>query len=100
MPNLADLCTNALRSATKSRDYDTSEAKLQQALSIYKKNFSRTGIAMTLSELGLLYMHQAQWQNAQDYFNRSIAVYHYLRDSDKVTQVTESLEKVKLERAR
>jgi tetratricopeptide (TPR) repeat protein len=38
-------------------DYDTSEAKLQQALSIYKKNFSRTGIAMTLSELGLLYRH-------------------------------------------
>ena len=55
---------------------------------------------MTLSELGLLYMHQAQWQNAQDYFNRSIAVYHNLRDIDKVTQVTKSLEKVKLELAR
>lgn len=55
---------------------------------------------MTLSELGLLYRHQAQWQNAQDYFNRSIAVYDYLRDIDKVTQVTESLKKVKLELAR
>jgi tetratricopeptide (TPR) repeat protein len=81
-------------------DYDASEAKLQQALSIYKNNFSRTGIAVTLFELGLLYMHQAQWQNAQDYLNRSIAVYHYLRDIDKVTQVTESLEKVELELAR
>ena len=81
-------------------DYDASEAKLQQALSIYKNNFSRTGIAVTLFELGLLYRHQAQWQNAQDYFNRSIAVYQYLKDSDKVTQVTESLEKVKLELAR
>ena len=78
-------------------DFDASEAKLQQALSIYKNNFSRTGIAVTLFELGLLYRHQAQWQNAQDYFNRSIAVYDYLRDIDKVTQVTESLEKVKLE---
>jgi tetratricopeptide (TPR) repeat protein len=81
-------------------DYDASEAKLQQALSIYKNNFSRTGIAVTLFELGLNYMHQAQWQNAQDYFNRSITVYQYLRDIDKVTQVTESLEKVKLELAR
>jgi tetratricopeptide (TPR) repeat protein len=78
-------------------DYDASEAKLQQALFIYKNNFSCTDIAVTLFELGLLYMHQAQWQNAQDYFNRSIAVYDYLRDIDKVTQVTESLEKVKLE---
>jgi uncharacterized protein HemY len=73
---------------------------LQQALAIYKNNFSRTGIAVTLSGLGLLYRHQAQWQNAQDYFNRSIAVYRYLRDIDKVTQVTESLKKVKLELAR
>jgi tetratricopeptide (TPR) repeat protein len=78
-------------------NYDASEAKLQQALSIYKNNFSRTSIAVTLFELGLLYMHQAQWQNAQDYFNRSIAVYDYLRDIDKVTQVTKSLEKVELE---
>ncbi len=67
-------------------DCDASEAKLQQALFIYKNNFSRTGIAVTLFELGLLYMHQAQWQNAQDYFNRSIAVYDYLGDIDKVTQ--------------
>jgi tetratricopeptide (TPR) repeat protein len=81
-------------------DYDASEAKLQLALSIYKNNFSRTGIAVTLFELGLHYMHQAQWQNAQDYFNRSITVYQYLRDIDKVTQVTQSLEKVKLELAR
>ena len=81
-------------------DYDASETNLQQALSIYKNNFSRTGIAVTLFELGLLYIHQAQWQNAQDYFNRSIAVYNYLGDIDKVTQVTESLEKVKLELAR
>ena len=78
-------------------DYDASEAKLQQALSLYKNNFSRPGIAVTLFELGLLYRHQAQWQNARDYFNRSLAVYDYLRDSDKVTQVTENLEKVKLE---
>ncbi len=81
-------------------DYDTSEAKLQQALALYKNNFSRTGIAVTLFELGLLYRHQAQWRDARDYFNRSIAVYQYLRDSDKVTQVTESLKKVKLELAR
>jgi tetratricopeptide (TPR) repeat protein len=80
-------------------DYGASEAKLQQALSLYKHNFSRPGIAVTLFELGLLYRHQAQWQNARDYFNRSIAVYDYLRDIDKVTQVTESLEKVKLELA-
>jgi tetratricopeptide (TPR) repeat protein len=78
-------------------DYNASEARLQQALSLYENNFSRTGIALTLFELGLLYRHHAQWQNARDYFNRSIEVYDYLRDFDKVTQVTESLEKVKLE---
>ena len=81
-------------------DYGASEAKLQQALSLYKNNFSRPGIAVTLFELGLLYMHQAQWQKARDYFNRSLAVYDYLRDIDKVSQVTESLEKVNLELAR
>ena len=78
-------------------DFDASESKLQQALSIYKKNLSRPGIAVTLSELGQLYMHQGQWQNAQDYFNRSIAAYQYLGDREKVIQVSESLEKVKME---
>ncbi len=77
-------------------DYATSESKLEQALSIYKNNLSRAGIAVTLSELGELYRHQSQWQKALDYFNRSIAVYRYLGDSDNVNQVTKNRGKVEL----
>lgn len=78
-------------------DYAASHLKLEQALPIYKNNLSRTGIAVTLAELGRLYMHQSQWQKALDYFNRSIAVYQYLGDSDNVKQVTKNRGKVELE---
>jgi tetratricopeptide (TPR) repeat protein len=78
-------------------DYSASGSKLEQALSIYKNNLSRTGIAVTLSELGLLYMQQAQWLKALDYFNRSIVVYRYLGDSDNVNQVTKNRGEVEFE---
>jgi tetratricopeptide (TPR) repeat protein len=78
-------------------DYSASESKLEQALSIYKNNLSRTGIAVTLAELGQLYMHQSQWQKALDYFNRSITVYQYLGDSDNVNQMTKNRGEVELE---
>ena len=75
-------------------DYQSAESNLQQALLEYKSIASRPGIAVTLSELGELAVIENRWQNAKDYFNRSIAVFRYLKDFDKVSQLTESLAKV------
>ena len=71
--------------------YGEAEFNLQQALSAYKSSLSRPGIASTLEELGQLYMAQDRWQDAQDYLNRSIAVFRYLGDTSKVIETTESL---------
>ena len=78
-------------------NYENTESKLQQALAIYKKNISRPGIAATLSELGVLYMLQERWQDALNYLNRSITVFRYLGDLEKVVQVTEKLAVVEAE---
>ena len=72
-------------------NYRKAESSLQQALSSYKKNISRPGIAATLSEFGMLYMKQERWQDASDYLNRSIVVYRYLGDINKIIDETESL---------
>ena len=77
-------------------DYQSAKSNLQQALLEYKSIPSRPGIAVTLSELGELAVIESRWQNAKDYFNRSIAVFRYLKDFDKVSQLTESLAKVEL----
>lgn len=71
--------------------YAEAESGLQQALSIYKTSISRSGIAATLSELGALYISLGRRENASDYLNRSITVYRYLGDIDRVIQNTESL---------
>jgi len=81
-------------------DYDTSDILLQQALSMYKNNLSRPGIAGTLLELGKLHQKQRDWQHAERYFNRSIAVYHSLGNVEKVDKVTKALVKVKSERSK
>ena len=78
-------------------NYQKAEFNLQHALSIYKKNISRPGIAATLSELGILYMIQERWQDASDYLNRSIAVFRYLGDLNKIISVTENLVVVETE---
>lgn len=78
-------------------NYKESESNLQQALSQYKKNIFRLGIAETLFELGKLYIAQDSWQDAQNYFNRSIEVFRFLEDLAKVIQVTESLVSVEIE---
>lgn len=70
------------------------ESRLQQALAGYKTILNRPGIAATLLELGLLYKTQERWQEAQDYFDRSIAVFRYLNDSGKVIQITEQLKEI------
>ena len=72
-------------------NYEKAEAKLQQALSNYKTSLTRSGIAVTLSELGTLYMTQERWQDALDYLNRSISVFRYLGDLERVIQTTEKL---------
>lgn len=72
-------------------NYQKAESGFQQALSMYKKNVSRPGIAATLSELGALYMIQGHWQNALDYLNRSIAVFRYLGDICQVIGITGNL---------
>ncbi len=75
-------------------DFKASETKLLQALAGYKNNHARSGIAVTLSELGQLKMAQSQWQAAAAYLNRSLAVYLGLRDVDMVIQVAEKKLKV------
>ncbi len=72
-------------------NYAESESSLQQALSRYKTSFSRSGIAATLSELGALYISLGRWENASDFLNRSITVFRYLGNIDRVIQNTESL---------
>lgn len=71
-------------------NYQQSELHLQQALEKYKDNLLRSGIAVTLAELGQLNMDQSRWQEAQDYFNRSIAVYLQLKDREKVVYIAEN----------
>jgi len=76
-------------------DYIQTENKLQQALLIYKKNEDRQGIAMTLFELGVLSEKQQHWQEADDYFNRSSRVFHYLRHSEMIIKLTKKQRIVK-----
>lgn len=71
--------------------FEQSESKLQKALFEYKKNSSRSGIAETLLELGELYRAEGLWQRAKNHLNRSITVFRYLNNLDKVIQVTEIL---------
>lgn len=78
-------------------DNRAAESNLLQALSEYKKNFSRAGIAATLSALGQHYMAQSLWQDSKDYLKRSIAVFRYLKNSDKANQLIEKLVKVESE---
>ena len=76
-------------------DYEKSTANLQQALKIYKKNLSRSDIAATLLEIGMLYEKQSDWQRTLNYFKRSIAVFSSIRNTEKVNKVTAMLAKVK-----
>lgn len=71
--------------------YKEAELNLQQALIGYKSILNRSGIAATLLELGLFYKKQEHWQEARDYFDRSIAVFRYLKGSAKIVQITEYL---------
>jgi len=77
-------------------DYQGAASNLQQALLKYKSTPSRTGIAVTLSELGELAVIEKRWQDARDYFNRAINVYRYLKNFDKVAQLTEWSTEVEL----
>lgn len=72
-------------------DFKESGFKLQKALSEYKKNLYRPGIAETLLELGQLYKEQSHWQEAKNYFNRSLEVFRYLKNVAKVIRLTEIL---------
>ncbi|NOQ34653.1 MAG: hypothetical protein GQ569_02000 [Methylococcaceae bacterium] len=70
------------------------EAKMQQALALYKQNVSRQGIAVTLLELARHYQTKQHWQEARDYLKRSKAVYNFLGDNEKVKLITEILTQV------
>lgn len=75
-------------------DYLQAEAKLQQALFVYKGIPSRLGIAMTLTELGELAFRESRWQDANDYFSRAMIVFAYLKEFTKVSQLAKKLEQV------
>lgn len=75
--------------------YKISESNLLQALSTYKNNSSLPGIAATLLELAQLNLIQSHRSAALDYLNRSIAVYHFLGNTEKVNLLTERIITVK-----
>jgi tetratricopeptide (TPR) repeat protein len=87
----ADLLRYQAALLQQQGDLDAAEIKLQQALIQYKKNISREGIAITLSELGELTMAQGRWQEAKDYINRSIAVFQYLNNTKQVSRLNKIL---------
>ncbi|HIL77695.1 MAG: tetratricopeptide repeat protein [Methyloprofundus sp.] len=72
-------------------DVEAAAIKLQQALIQYKKNLSRPGIALTLSELGELTIAQGRWQEAKKYVDRSLAVYQYLDDVQQIYRLNKIL---------
>ena len=73
---------------------ETAESNLQKALIKYKNNLSRPGIAVTLSELGQLYMIQGRWQDAQEYIKRAMVVYRYLKNAKKISRLNKTLAEV------
>ncbi len=75
---------------TKEKDNEA-ESKMQQALLLYKENLSRAGTAATLFELAQFYRKKHRWQEMQDYFNRSKAVYSFLKNTEKLELITEIL---------
>ncbi len=75
---------------------EESESNLQQALSKYKKNIFRPGIAETLFELGKLYITENRLRDARHYLNRSINIFHYLGNNAKVIEVKEKLVNVEM----
>lgn len=79
----------------RQESYDESELKLQQALSLYKKDLFRAGIAMTLLELGQLYSKKHYWQDAMEYLNRSRTVFRFLKNISKVNLITQRLVEMK-----
>ena len=77
-------------------DLEAAESNLQQALTHYKQNLSRSGIAITLSELGQLYVQQGRWQDAKEYLSRSLAVYQYLNNTKQVSRLNKILAGIEL----
>jgi len=78
-------------------DYAKAEALFQQALLIYKADLSRSGIAQVLFELGTLSQQQSAKAQAINYFNRAIAVFQSLGQTEKVNKIKQSLGKVQIE---
>ena len=76
--------------------HEASESHLQQALSKYKENIFRPGIAETFFELGKLYITENRWQDAHLYLNRSINIFRYLGTNAKVIEVKEKLINVEM----
>lgn len=68
--------------------------KLKQALAIYKENLSRSGIAGTLLELGILYQQQNDRQQALNYFQRAMSVFQSLGNTKKLNEVTARLKNI------
>lgn len=64
-------------------DFLNAEKYLQLALINYKKNLSRSGIGVTLLDIGKLYMKQGRWLDARNYLTRSAAVFRYIKNHEK-----------------
>ena len=82
--------------AQDEQNYQQAEILFQHALTEYKKDLGRTGIAATLLELGQLEMAQEHWQNARDYLNRCKGVLYSLDNIETMISVVESLIKIEI----
>ncbi|WP_428356922.1 hypothetical protein [Methyloprofundus sp.] len=78
-------------------DIEAAERCLQQALTGYKQHLSRPGIAITLSELGQLYISQGRWYAGKEYISRSLAVFRHLKNTEKITQLNAILVEIDMQ---
>ncbi len=70
------------------------ELKMQQALSLYKKNLSRAGIAVTLLEIAQYHRSEQRLQKAREYLNRAKAVYEFLGNKEKIQLIADTLKQL------
>lgn len=75
-------------------NYQQAQIFLHQALTEYKKDISRTGIAATLSELGQLHMAQEYWRDARVYLLRCKGVLNSIDNLDTMITVVQLLIKI------
>jgi len=91
MPYLARLLRFQAILQVEQHQVNQAEQSLQQALKWYKQNLHRFGMAMTLYELGQLYLNHLDKPKAKSYLVRSLNIFHALGDKPRQQQVKKIL---------